>query len=190
LSLLLILDHRHLTFYLAHLHEEKYVPFPPPLYIYIYIYRIIYGRTQTQTPILSEQLQFIVVVELVAFAVKEKIITMARKSLGLFLLLLIIVLASRNSLSLSLLTQEHMLHIYIFFFFLGPFGFLNLLIFVCVYTEEMVMPSEARVCESQSHKFKGPCVGDHNCALVCRNEGFSGGDCKGLRRRCFCTRLC
>ncbi|CAN1316971.1 Defensin-like protein 6 [Linum perenne] len=26
--------------------------------------------------------------------------------------------------------------------------------------------------------------------MVCRNEGFSGGRCKGFRRRCFCTRLC
>ena len=56
--------------------------------------------------------------------------------------------------------------------------------------EEMVVPSEARVCESQSHKFEGACMGDHNCALVCRNEGFSGGKCKGFRRRCFCTKLC
>ncbi|CAN0856376.1 Defensin-like protein 6 [Linum grandiflorum] len=26
--------------------------------------------------------------------------------------------------------------------------------------------------------------------MVCRNEAFSGGRCKGFRRRCFCTRLC
>nr|P83399.1 RecName: Full=Defensin-like protein 1; AltName: Full=Cp-thionin I; AltName: Full=Cp-thionin-1; AltName: Full=Gamma-thionin I [Vigna unguiculata] len=47
-----------------------------------------------------------------------------------------------------------------------------------------------RVCESQSHGFKGACTGDHNCALVCRNEGFSGGNCRGFRRRCFCTLKC
>nr|ACB32234.1 gamma-thionin/defensin [Solanum chacoense] len=49
---------------------------------------------------------------------------------------------------------------------------------------------EARTCESQSHRFKGPCVSEKNCASVCETEGFSGGDCRGLRRRCFCTRPC
>ena len=58
------------------------------------------------------------------------------------------------------------------------------------YAEEMVMRTEARVCESQSHGFKGACAMDHNCALVCRNEGFSGGRCRGFRHRCFCTKLC
>ncbi|CAF2143078.1 hypothetical protein BRARA_B03089 [Brassica rapa] len=49
---------------------------------------------------------------------------------------------------------------------------------------------EARTCESQSHRFKGPCVSENNCANVCHNEGFGGGKCRGLRRRCFCTRHC
>ncbi|WMV53645.1 hypothetical protein MTR67_047030, partial [Solanum verrucosum] len=49
---------------------------------------------------------------------------------------------------------------------------------------------EGRVCISQSHRYRGPCVLDHNCAIICRNEGFSGGDCIGWRRRCFCTKLC
>ncbi|CAN4103549.1 unnamed protein product [Withania somnifera] len=50
--------------------------------------------------------------------------------------------------------------------------------------------AEARTCESQSHHFKGPCVSDRNCASVCQTEGFPGGDCRGFRRRCFCTRPC
>ncbi|XP_030550265.1 defensin-like protein 1 [Rhodamnia argentea] len=50
--------------------------------------------------------------------------------------------------------------------------------------------AEGRVCESQSHGFRGTCFRSHNCALVCRNEGFSGGECHGLRGRCFCTKLC
>ncbi|XP_024963176.1 defensin-like protein 1 [Cynara cardunculus var. scolymus] len=50
--------------------------------------------------------------------------------------------------------------------------------------------AEARMCQSQSHKYHGACFHNHNCALVCRNEGFSGGICRGFRRRCFCTRLC
>nr|GMC60961.1 defensin-like protein 1 [Ipomoea batatas]GMC64625.1 defensin-like protein 1 [Ipomoea batatas] len=49
---------------------------------------------------------------------------------------------------------------------------------------------EGRVCRSQSHHYKGLCLRDHNCAIVCRTEGFSGGDCVGFRRRCFCTRRC
>lgn len=56
--------------------------------------------------------------------------------------------------------------------------------------EEVVVPTEARVCESKSHGFHGLCVSNHNCALVCRNEGFSGGRCRGFRRRCFCTKAC
>ncbi|KAK4567231.1 hypothetical protein RGQ29_003159 [Quercus rubra] len=69
------------------------------------------------------------------------------------------------------------------------FGLLFLLL-VLFSSQEMVMRTEARVCESQSHGFKGACAMDHNCALVCRNEGFSGGRCRGFRHRCFCTKLC
>ncbi|XP_057482340.1 defensin-like protein 1 [Actinidia eriantha] len=54
----------------------------------------------------------------------------------------------------------------------------------------MIKQGEARVCESKSHGFKGACLIDHNCALVCRNEGFSGGKCRGFRHRCFCTKIC
>ncbi|CAN4080987.1 unnamed protein product [Withania somnifera] len=50
--------------------------------------------------------------------------------------------------------------------------------------------AEARTCESQSHRFKGPCVRKSNCANVCRTEGFTGGHCRGVRRRCFCTKHC
>ncbi|KAH0649871.1 hypothetical protein MTR67_030012 [Solanum verrucosum] len=50
--------------------------------------------------------------------------------------------------------------------------------------------AEARTCESQSNRFKGTCVRDSNCATVCQTEGFIGGNCRGFRRRCFCTRNC
>ncbi|KAG5001458.1 hypothetical protein JHK87_022530 [Glycine soja] len=50
------------------------------------------------------------------------------------------------------------------------------------------MVAEARTCESQSHRFKGPCLSDTNCGSVCRTEGFSGGHCRGFSRRCFCTK--
>ncbi|XP_049359691.1 defensin-like protein P322 isoform X2 [Solanum verrucosum] len=49
---------------------------------------------------------------------------------------------------------------------------------------------EARNCESLSHRFKGPCVSDKNCASVCETERFSSGNCHGFRRRCFCTKPC
>ncbi|THU69325.1 hypothetical protein C4D60_Mb08t13250 [Musa balbisiana] len=49
---------------------------------------------------------------------------------------------------------------------------------------------EARKCESASHKFKGLCFRASNCANVCKTEGFHGGHCRGLRRRCFCTKHC
>ncbi|KAK6279712.1 hypothetical protein POUND7_019979 [Theobroma cacao] len=54
----------------------------------------------------------------------------------------------------------------------------------------MVVPSKARFCESKSHGFKGACMSDHNCGMVWRNEGFSGGQCRGFRHRCFCSKHC
>ncbi|KAK3042656.1 hypothetical protein RJ639_000908 [Escallonia herrerae] len=47
---------------------------------------------------------------------------------------------------------------------------------------------EARSCELRMHGLKGRCLTDHDCGLVCRREGFSTGQCQGLRRHCFCTR--
>ncbi|MQM10943.1 hypothetical protein Taro_043843 [Colocasia esculenta] len=52
------------------------------------------------------------------------------------------------------------------------------------------MVADARTCESQSHRFKGPCFRASNCANVCKTEGFPGGRCHGFRRRCFCTKHC
>ncbi|KAI9079786.1 hypothetical protein K1719_038407 [Acacia pycnantha] len=49
---------------------------------------------------------------------------------------------------------------------------------------------EARHCESQSHRFKGTCVSHQNCASVCLAEGFTGGKCRGVHRRCYCTKVC
>lgn len=52
------------------------------------------------------------------------------------------------------------------------------------------MMVEGRLCESQSHGFKGLCFSDSNCSLICHREGFTAGKCRGFRRRCFCTRHC
>ncbi|PRQ20708.1 putative defensin, plant [Rosa chinensis] len=65
-----------------------------------------------------------------------------------------------------------------------------LFVLFIVLASHVVVPSEARVCESRSHGFHGTCIHHNNCALVCRNEGFPGGRCRGFRRRCFCTRNC
>ena len=49
-----------------------------------------------------------------------------------------------------------------------------------------------RTCESQSHKFVGPCVRKANCGNVCQTEGFHGGVCRGslIHRKCYCTKNC
>ncbi|MFS7915148.1 putative knottin, scorpion toxin [Helianthus anomalus] len=52
------------------------------------------------------------------------------------------------------------------------------------------MVVEGRGCVSQTHGFKVRCMSNHNCDLVCRNEGFSAGVCCGVRGRCFCTKTC
>ncbi|PHU17080.1 Defensin-like protein 6 [Capsicum chinense] len=65
------------------------------------------------------------------------------------------------------------------------------LFFILFTSQTTFQGAEGRVCISQSHGFKGPCGHDHNCALVCRNEGFSGGDCIGVFiRKCYCTKNC
>ncbi|XP_037432418.1 defensin Tm-AMP-D1.2-like [Triticum dicoccoides] len=52
--------------------------------------------------------------------------------------------------------------------------------------------AEARTCESQSHKFKGACFSDTNCASVCRTENFPRGQCNThyVERKCYCERDC
>ncbi|KAL3851016.1 hypothetical protein ACJIZ3_012898 [Penstemon smallii] len=52
---------------------------------------------------------------------------------------------------------------------------------------DMVM---ARSCEAASATFRGPCLVDRDCQIICMNEGFSDGDCQGFLRRCFCKKPC
>ncbi|OEL21785.1 hypothetical protein BAE44_0017196 [Dichanthelium oligosanthes] len=67
---------------------------------------------------------------------------------------------------------------------------LGLLLLVATDVGGPVAVAEARTCQSQSHRFRGLCVRDPNCANVCRTEGFPDGKCRGFRRRCFCTTHC
>ncbi|GFP83562.1 defensin j1-2 [Phtheirospermum japonicum] len=61
-----------------------------------------------------------------------------------------------------------------------------------IYLSSLGMVAEAKECESLSQKFKGVCFmsGHSNCAEICETEGFTGGKCEGIRRRCFCTKPC
>ncbi|KAK2992031.1 hypothetical protein RJ640_014892 [Escallonia rubra] len=70
------------------------------------------------------------------------------------------------------------------------FSVIFLVLMLHMATDIGPMVAEARTCESQSQRFKGPCVSKTNCASVCHTEGFHGGHCRGLRRRCFCTKHC
>ncbi|CAO2826724.1 unnamed protein product [Amaranthus hypochondriacus] len=71
-----------------------------------------------------------------------------------------------------------------------PFSFFFLMLIIVLASEIGPKVGEARTCETASHAFKGACLSDRNCASVCKTEGFPDGDCKGLRRRCLCTRPC
>ncbi|KAK1256644.1 hypothetical protein QJS04_geneDACA024732 [Acorus gramineus] len=65
-----------------------------------------------------------------------------------------------------------------------------LLLCALLLTSREMVRVEARLCKVPSGGYRGVCVSDTNCAQVCMSEGFSGGDCKGLRRRCMCYKQC
>ena len=49
---------------------------------------------------------------------------------------------------------------------------------------------KGKVCTYKSEKFRGICLSDIKCTDVCKKEGFEGGDCEGVRRRCYCYNQC
>ncbi|KAJ3693519.1 hypothetical protein LUZ60_008999 [Juncus effusus] len=53
-----------------------------------------------------------------------------------------------------------------------------------------VQARSPRLCTKASRGFKGLCFADTNCAQVCMTEGYTGGNCHGLRRRCICQKPC
>ncbi|KAF3616124.1 Defensin SD2 [Capsicum annuum] len=52
--------------------------------------------------------------------------------------------------------------------------------------------ADAKTCDTLSENFKGICFSSTNCATTCQNEDeeYTGGHCRGLHRRCFCTTEC
>ncbi|KAL5546547.1 hypothetical protein UlMin_006234 [Ulmus minor] len=64
------------------------------------------------------------------------------------------------------------------------------LLFILLASQEVVVPSLGRVCQTQSRSYLGKCLNDHTCRSTCHTEGFTDGNCRGVRRRCFCFKNC
>ncbi|TYJ48001.1 hypothetical protein E1A91_A01G031100v1 [Gossypium mustelinum] len=46
------------------------------------------------------------------------------------------------------------------------------------------------ICKATSNVYKGLCLIDDSCDIVCKREGFHKGNCKGFLRKCVCTNPC
>ncbi|KAL2325106.1 hypothetical protein Fmac_024164 [Flemingia macrophylla] len=64
------------------------------------------------------------------------------------------------------------------------------LLFLVLAADVAVKKGEAKECLVRRHGFQGRCLIDRQCAHVCRSDGFSGGECRGPLRKCFCFRTC
>ncbi|XP_057473152.1 defensin D2-like [Actinidia eriantha] len=53
-----------------------------------------------------------------------------------------------------------------------------------------LMETDAKLCTAPSSTFKYLCISDQNCSSACEQEGFTSGECEGLRRRCICGKPC
>ncbi|CAA7399563.1 unnamed protein product [Spirodela intermedia] len=48
-----------------------------------------------------------------------------------------------------------------------------------------------RPCDSESIWFEGVCRNDKNCNTICKCEGFTSGECRGIiLPGCHCTKRC
>ncbi|KAB2623355.1 defensin D2-like [Pyrus ussuriensis x Pyrus communis] len=67
---------------------------------------------------------------------------------------------------------------------------LVLFFIILLTSQEMVMHSEARICEEPSKTFRGLCFKDANCIVRCRSEGHGYGKCSHILRQCRCLKAC
>ncbi|XP_011070576.1 defensin Ec-AMP-D1-like [Sesamum indicum] len=56
--------------------------------------------------------------------------------------------------------------------------------------EGLRVEEKKKTCLYKSKKFGGICIAGAKCDSVCKREGFQGGKCRGLRRRCYCFKPC
>ncbi|PIN01663.1 hypothetical protein CDL12_25830 [Handroanthus impetiginosus] len=68
--------------------------------------------------------------------------------------------------------------------------FLLLLLLIYGGSVDSLKVEGKKVCLYKSKKFRWLCLDDIKCADVCKREGFEGGDCQGIRRRCYCYNHC
>ncbi|TQD90908.1 hypothetical protein C1H46_023511 [Malus baccata] len=67
---------------------------------------------------------------------------------------------------------------------------LVLFFIILLTSNEMVMHSEARVCDVPSKTFRGLCFRDTHCIVKCHSEGYGYGKCSHVLRQCRCLKAC
>ncbi|CAA7399560.1 unnamed protein product [Spirodela intermedia] len=67
-----------------------------------------------------------------------------------------------------------------------------LLVMLCALnTTAPAVNASLRPCDSESIRFDGVCRNDKNCKTICRCEGFTSGECRGIvLPGCHCTKPC
>nr|KJB11912.1 hypothetical protein B456_002G029600 [Gossypium raimondii] len=75
--------------------------------------------------------------------------------------------------------------------FSRPVSAVILLMLVLLATEMGPVAVEGgTTCKATSNIYKGLCLLDDSCDIVCKREGFHSGNCKGFLRKCVCTNPC